>query len=349
MSIASSPLPIVIFTGTSVSSFSPWLITWTENDVSWPRRTEAEPPSVSCCPPSETVPSPVPCRPGEASSLERSLLPPSSALQQLGDLVGDQPRAVREEAALGQLDLVDDLLLAQHGVHVGPHAGGEDDVAGQEEAHLVGQALDALLLLLARERGGEDVDHLPDAVAAELERLDQVVVRGLQVIGGVHVVARSLHQLVCLGAQALEAVLAVDVADASTGVRQRVEHLLRLRARLVDDRAHVAHVVLEPAFLARPQTTPQEQEKEDGEDDRADDRDRAAGAQGLGVNPRPGGASSGGRPALGRVRVVEKGQGVLLAEGDACHANGASMTGPPVVISRAPAGSAFPGPKSEAG
>ena len=82
---------------------------------------------------------------------------------------------------------------------------------------------------------------------------------GLEVAGHVDVVASPLHELVGLGAQPLEAVLAVHVADPAAGLGS----VLNISSDWVSDcsaiAANVAHVVLEAPLLARAQAPPQQQ------------------------------------------------------------------------------------------
>ena len=191
-----------------------------------------------------------------------------------------------EEDALG--DLLGDALVGEDLIDLVPGAG-EQDVAGEELAHVLGDPVDRVGAALLAERGRDVVGDPGERVAAQLVGLDELRLGAGELIGRVEPLD-PLQQ--GLGGAAVGGDLRLEVERV--GVRRRVlealEELARELVRLLDDRLQVRGVVLEPAFLAGVQAALDREQQEDDQDHADPERDHAAQHQlTLAFGPRTAG------------------------------------------------------------
>ena len=302
-SLASSPSPTVTFTFTSVSVLSPWLATWTSKARSPETGTVALSPGTSATPPRDTPTRPLPWRPPVVSSS------PDAAGAHLADRVGHalglEPLDVGDEGAGRDGDPADVLVL-EHLGQAGPEAARVDHVAGQEHLHLARHALGALTPRLVAEGVGQVLGDPRQAVAPELERLEQVAVGVGDLVRHVEV-AGAVHDRRGLDPEAVHLVLGVHRLVGAAGALEQREQLLALAVRLAHEHRGVVGVVLDGALLARVEAAAHAEHEQDQHEQPRARSYRPADHHGLPIG-RATGRPAAGTP-YGLVRFVEEGHG----------------------------------------
>ncbi len=162
------------------------------------------------------------------------------AAAQHGDLVGHEvgldPVDVVHESELGrprQRDLVGQALVLERLVEAGEVASLQDHVAGQEDLHDLGDAIAGLPPLLVGERAGQLAGDDVQGVAAQLERLLQVVLRRRHRVGHVEVLG-AIDQRGRFAAQSVDRVRSVDGLVLTAVGAQQTEQLAALQVGLCD-------------------------------------------------------------------------------------------------------------------
>ncbi len=225
-SIASSPSPTDTTTFTSVSVFSPWFCTWTSkarSPVSWTVVPVA--PGVSVVPPSVTAARPLPCSPGAASSSVAPPVPERRAFTWSATKAASS-HSTSGTNVLGREGGHRELLLLERLPQPRPEAGHVDRVAGQEHLHRLGHVLGALAPVLVAERGAHRVGREGEAVAAQLEHVEEVAVGVVQLVGDVEA-ARPVDPLARRDAVGVEVVLDLHRLVGAALALQQLEQLRR--------------------------------------------------------------------------------------------------------------------------
>ena len=171
--IASPPWPTVTSTTTSVSVPSPWFTTWMSKAMSEVSGTVAG--GARCERNSAER-----CR-DEAVAVQSRRGGAAVGAANAGDLIGHEvgvdPLDVREEGKRRLGDLRVHVLLLEGGRGARLEAGDEQHVAREEDLHHLRDPAGAVAPLLLRQRARQLVGHLGESVAAEVQGLDEVVVR----------------------------------------------------------------------------------------------------------------------------------------------------------------------------
>ena len=218
-----------------------------------------------------------------------------------------QPFDVRYEGARRDRG-AGDVLVRHHLLEAGLVATRVDHVAREEDLHLACHTLGALATGLVTERVRKVIGDLRQAVAPELERLEQVALGLGRLVRHVEV-ARPVHDRRRLDAEAVHLVLGVHRLVRRARPLEQREQLLALSVRLAHEHGRVVRVVLECPLLARVEAAPHEQHQEDQDDQCCAHGYRPAHHHGLPIGRASARAAAG--TSYGLVRFVEEGHGQL--------------------------------------
>ena len=235
-------------TPTSVSVLSPWFTTWMSKAMSFVSWTVVEPPGVSATPPSDTVPSPSPWRPGVA-------LPPDPLMPEIWSATkagwshctsGRKARVV----SLGSVAATSSCLSASR-------SSGLNRLLISTSLASKTRIMSAIRAVLWRRSScavafGSSSAIDRQGVAAQLQALDEVVLRLRELVGHVEVV-RPVGERGGVDLERVRLVLAVDVLGLVARRLEDGEQPPALRLRQVHELVRVPDVVLHVAFLARVQ------------------------------------------------------------------------------------------------
>ena len=283
----------------SSSSLSPWFWTSTSKPSSSAAVTSTGTPAAS------SVPDGVATTPERARPWTPGAAVWSSALdrrrpRRVVTVSGRQPLQVGQGRRGGRRLAAAELRLAQAPLDRRLEASREEDVAGQQQAHLARHRARSLAPTLVGQRARQVAGHAGHAVAAQLERHGEVAVRVGQL-------ARRLHGRRAVGQargphrQAVHVALHLDQALVA-GVAQQREHRAGELRRFLGERAGVLRVVGEGALAARvPARAHAEDDQHEHQHPDAD-RDELPGAHG-GVGRRALPALASGAPTRGRAAL----------------------------------------------
>jgi hypothetical protein len=212
------------------------------------------------------------------------------------DLGRLEPAIVRQEDTL-RYRIGADLLLLQHPLDVGPRPSVED-VAGEEVAHVVADCFVGLVATLRSERHGDLVGDPCKGIPAKLERLHELGLGAVELVRRVESLD-AVEQ--ALGRVAVGRHLGLEVELAQVArILEPVEEVRRQLPRLLRDRAEVADVVLETAFLAGVEAAADAEQQQD-QDEEPDAEGDAPASHDL---PLLIGRGAPRRAATGRERFV---------------------------------------------
>ena len=128
-----------------------------------------------------------------AGRLATATAPGPEPAHALGDEVRLEPLDVRQELAARHPDLAAEVLVLDDVLHVRHEALRVDDIARQEGLHLGRDLLGALATLLVAESLGQGIGDPRQAVAAELEGLEEVALCRVDVARVVGVAGAGWH------------------------------------------------------------------------------------------------------------------------------------------------------------
>ena len=289
--LASIPLSPVTVTSMLLSSASPWF--WTETSmVSSPSTAVNVPPLVRAVPEGSRreLPSTRPRPWTEAVVLAGGVAGGATGRDAAEGVGGDRRievvRIVRQELAVGDAAVDDDVLIDEHLFDLVLRPGVED-VAGREDLHLRVDRVARLLRLLAAgaqvlELGGDPLER----VVAQFEGEDDLLL-------GAFDVARCVEALGAVEQALRGALVALDLgveADVTAGIGcaalEALEEVVAELLGLGGDRAEIADVVLVAAVLAGVEAAAEGDHDQDQEDDRAEQEARLADPRLLPVGRR---------------------------------------------------------------
>ena len=228
--------------------------------------------------PTATLVRPWPCRPGAGGWFGAPALAPMRWATRRG-----QPRDVAHELAVGDA-LAGDARVVERLLDQRRDARLVDDVRGQEVLHVPGDPRDGVPGRLAAAEGRREVGgDLAQALGAEVEREQELVVRGLHVVGDVEV-ARAAGVLVGREPQLVDLDLQV-LALLGAVAEQAEERLADVAVGARDDRRDVAVVVLERVLLLARDAALDAEDDDDDQEQRDAQADGLADADGLAVGP----------------------------------------------------------------
>ena len=254
-----------------------------------------DPVGLSATPPALTLMMPWPCVPGLTSPVDRGRVGARVRVELVADLRRVEPADVRQELR-GRDRLVVQVVVVERVDDQRGDALGVDDVGGQEDLHLAGDAADR------RDRGGLVAERLGELVADLLDALGAEVHDQLEVVLGRGDVVGRVELAGALGVVVGDEPHLVDrerdvLGRAALG--EHVEELLGDRAvRALDDRRDLAVVVLQRVLVARAGAALDEEQQQDRDDGQAAEEHELAPAGDVGRG-RTAGRTAGGRRTAG--------------------------------------------------
>ena len=180
------------------------------------------------------------------------------------DLGAVEPALHRLGKEATRSDLLADLLFREHALDLGPGAVVEH-VAGEEGLHLGRDPLDRVVAPLIPERGRDVLGDPGKAVPAQLERLQELVLRVGELVGHVEPLD-PLQEALSGAAIGCDLGFDLELRQPPRRVLEAAEELLGELIRLVHDPVEVGDVVLEAALLARVEAASDAQQEQDQDD-----------------------------------------------------------------------------------
>jgi hypothetical protein len=170
-----------------------------------------------------------------------------------------------------------------------------EDVARVEQPVVRCDLFDRVAGALVAQRGRQQSRDCCETVRAQLERVDQVAVRVLQLARDA-AVARAFRELDRLGAEAVDVVLQIDRAlSGCLPAPQEAEDGVALLLRLLDVGRDLADVVLVRVLLADRRTALDQEEEQDDDDDADADREQLPAPYDVALRPPRTAAASARR------------------------------------------------------